>query len=114
MWQPLFITQNVIILTDNLTNPSWSLRIIKEMLDLESGELSFDFGSATNSLNEHSRAVLLLCIRRVSVQTTSRRTLVLVIDSYVRHARMSVKCVVREAAKVFSGGSNKTKKHYLG
>lgn len=62
----------------------------KGSADLESGELSFDFGWATNSLNERPRAVLLLCVGRVSVQTTSKRTLVLIIDSYVRPARMSV------------------------
>lgn len=93
-----------VILADNLTSPSCSLRIIKEVLDLESGELSFDFGSATNSLNEPPRAVLLLHIRRMSMQTTSKRTLTLVIYSCLRHARMSVKCVVREAAKMLSGG----------
>lgn len=86
-----------VILTANFISPSCSLRIIKE----ESGELSFDFSSATNSLNEPPRAVLLLHIRRVSMQTISKRTLTSVIYSYLRHAGLSV---TREAAKMFSGG----------
>lgn len=59
------------ILVDNLTSPSWSLRIMKEVLELELDELCFDFGLATNSLNEHPRADLPLHIRWVSMQVAS-------------------------------------------
>lgn len=64
------------ILVDNLTSLSWSLRIIKEVLELESEELYFDFGSATNSLNECPRADLPLCIRWVSMQITPESPLI--------------------------------------
>lgn len=40
---------------DSLVSPSWSLRIVKIVWDLELGDVSFDFGFAPNSMNELPR-----------------------------------------------------------
>lgn len=76
-------------------------RIVEEVLDLELGELSFESDLATNSKNEPLRVVLLLCIRKVPMQVTSKSSLLLIIYCYLWHARMSMECVVNEAANMF-------------
>lgn len=48
-------------------------------MDLESGDVSFDFGCATNSMNEPLGADFLCCRRRVSLQIISKGLLTLVI-----------------------------------
>ena len=57
--------------------------IIEEVLELQSGELSFDSDLATNSMNEPLRVFLLLCIRKVPMQVTSKSPLILVIYCYL-------------------------------
>lgn len=58
-------------------------RVIEEVLDLESGELSFESDLATNSKNEPLRVVFQLCLRKVPMQVTSKSPLMLVTYCYL-------------------------------